>query len=159
MPVERCTRCGTARRGDLQVCVRCEQPFAGASDPDVDMQRPAAPSTFQTHGTMGLMIVIGVVILGAFLAFSSRDVGPFKGTIVGDVKPSTKIGHVLVTVTVTNAGERAGRGNCHVAVVNQGGIARPESAFLTPKIPGGGSVQQDVDVPTANGSPSEVRCS
>jgi hypothetical protein len=159
MAVERCGRCGTARRGDLQVCVRCETPFtANEGDPDIDIQRPAAPSTMQTHGTMAAILVVGVVILGVVLAFAGRDVGPFSAQITGQ-RPATA-GSVTVTVTVTNEGERAGRGNCRIQVRNAGNIARTARTFLTAqRIPGNSSVTQDVDVPTADGQPADVSCS
>jgi hypothetical protein len=158
MAVERCSRCGTARRGDLQVCVRCETPFVSPGDPDVDMQRPAAPSTFQTHGTMGLMVVLGVILFGVLLAFTGRDVGPFKGEILGQ-PAAASADTVTVTVRITNTGERAGRGNCRVGVVNSGGVKRVESQFLTAKMAGGASVTQQVTVRTVNGRPAEVTCS
>lgn len=158
MAVERCRRCGTARRGDLQVCVRCETPFARPDDdPDVDLQRPAAPSTMQTHGTMAAMVVLGVVLLGVVLAFTVRKVGPFEGTITGR-RPAATAGTVTVTVVVSNEGSRAGRGNCRVQVTNAKGIRKPVSPFFTVRIPGNGSITQEVDVPTVDGQPTDVIC-
>lgn len=158
MAVERCRRCGTARRGDLQVCVRCETPFAASDDDlDVDVQRPAAPSTIQTHGTMAAMVVLGVVALGVALAFSVRKVGPFEAAITGH-RPAATAGTVTVTVVVNNEGSRAGRGNCRVQVTNTKGIRKNVSPFFTVRIPGNGSITQDVDVPTLDGEPTDVIC-
>jgi hypothetical protein len=158
MAVERCGRCGTARRGDLQVCVRCETPFGTSDgDPDVDIQRPAAPSTIQTHGTIAAMLVLGVVILGVVLAFAGRDVGPFTAQITGQ-RPAAA-GTVTVTVKVTNEGDRAGRGNCRIQVQSAGNIARTVRTFLTEqRIPGHASVTQDVEVSTEDGQPAAVSC-
>jgi hypothetical protein len=158
MAVERCARCGTARRGDLQVCVRCETPFARADgDPDIDIQRPAAPSTVQTHGTMAAMLVLGVVILGIVLALSVRNVGPFDAQI-STTRPAGT-GQVAVTVTVSNHGSRPGRGNCRVEVTGEDGIHSIVAPFTTAKIPGKGSVTQEVAVETDKGQPTAVTCS
>jgi hypothetical protein len=160
MAVERCGRCGTARRGDLQICVRCETPFGTPDgDPDVDIQRPAAPSTMQTHGTMAAMLVVGVVLFGVVLAFSGRDVGPFTARITGQ-RPAAAANTVTVTIEVTNEGDRAGRGNCRVQVRSANNIASTARTFLTERrIPGNASVTQDVDVSTADGQPADVACS
>lgn len=156
MAVERCARCGTARRGDLQVCVRCETPFAASSvDPDVDLQRPAAPSKLQTHGTIAAVIAFGVVLMGLVFAYSVRKVGPFTGEIVGQ-KPNGAT--VTVSVRVTNNGDRAGRGNCRVRVRAEADRARNVAPFMTERIPGNGSVTRDVDVPIADGRPAAITC-
>jgi hypothetical protein len=141
----------------MQVCVRCETPFTDASaDPDIDLQRPAAPSRVQTHGTMAAVVVAGVVAMGLLFAFSVRHVGPFKGVIV-----ATRGSGATVTVTarVTNAGSRSGRGNCRVRVKGDGDRLTNVAPFLTVKIPAKGSVTQDVQVPTTDGLPAEISCS
>ncbi|MEO6712033.1 MAG: hypothetical protein ABIM89_01230 [Mycobacteriales bacterium] len=156
MAVDRCTRCGTARRGDLQVCVRCETPFAdGVTDLDADVQRPAAPSVIQTHGTMAAVVVVGVVLMGLIFSFSVRKVGPFKGEILSQ-RPNGA--GVTLTVRVSNAGERAGRGNCRVKVSTSGGRVTNVAPFITQRIAANGTVTQDVEVPTEDGAPAEVTC-
>ena len=155
MASERCTQCGTARRGDLQVCVKCEAPFA-AQDPDIDLQRPAAPSKVQTHGTMAVAVVLGVVLMGVLFAFSVRDVGPFTGQITGQRLSGAA---TMVSVRIDNAGDRGGKGNCRLRVLNQSGVLTNGDTFLTETIPGKGSVTQDVSVAQADGKPSAVICS
>lgn len=156
MAVDRCPRCGTARRGDLQVCVRCETPFADAtSDPDVDLQRPAAPSKIQTHGTMAAVVVIGVLLMGLAFSFSVRKVGPFKGEITARRANGAT---VTITVRVTNAGSRSGHGNCRVRALNQDNVLTNVAPFLTSSIPGKGAVTEEVEVPTADGNPAEISC-
>lgn len=156
MAVERCAHCGTARRGDLQVCVRCEQPFGTAAvDPDVDLQRPAAPSKTQTHGTMAAAVVVGVILMAVLLAFSVRRVGPYEGRILG-TRPTADA--VTVSVQIDNKGERAGHGNCRVRVRTASGIVTNSKTFLTERIAGKGMITQDVVVPTADGTPVDVAC-
>lgn len=156
MAVERCAQCGTARRGDIQICVRCETPFRdAATDPDRDLQRPAAPSKIQTHGTVAAVVMIGVVLMGAMFAFSVRKVGPFTGRITGQRATGAT---VTLTVRVDNAGKRGGHGNCRVRALNQADIPTDVSPFLTGLIPGKGSITQEVTVATADGKPAEIRC-
>jgi hypothetical protein len=155
MPVERCKRCGTARRGDLQVCVRCETPFDDSSDPDLDIQRPAAPSKLQTHGTMAAVVVLGVAVMAVLFGLSIRNVGPFTGTITSQQANGDT---VTVTVKVANEGERAGRGNCRIRARKPSGVLTSTSAFITESIPGGRSVTRTVDVPVSDGVPAEVSC-
>jgi hypothetical protein len=155
MPVQRCKRCGTARRGDLQVCVRCETPFDDATDPDLDIQRPAAPSKLQTHGTMAAVVVIGVALMGVFFGLSVRNVGPFKATITAQ---QPRGDNVTVTVNVANKGERAGRGNCRVRVRKANGVVVAVEPFVTERIPGKKAVTRTVDVPVSSGVPAEVTC-
>jgi hypothetical protein len=155
MAVDRCARCGTARRGDLQVCVRCETPFVdAASDPDVDLQRPAAPSKIQTHGTMAVVVVVGVILMGLLFSFSVRRVGPFKGEITGQRSNGAS---VTVSVRVTNGGARGGHGNCRVRALKDD-VLTNVAPFLTRRIPAKGSITQDVEVPTADGTPAEISC-
>ena len=155
MPVERCSRCGTARRGDMQVCVRCETPFDQPADPDVDIPRPAAPSKLQTHGTMAAVVVLGVFLMGILFALSVRDVGPFTGTL------TTAQGgppNITVTVEVENEGERAGRANCRIRSRKANGVLVAAAPFITERIPGNGTVTQTVVVPGDTGAPAEVIC-
>ncbi|MEP7055618.1 MAG: hypothetical protein ABI912_10265 [Actinomycetota bacterium] len=156
MAVERCPNCGTARRGDLQVCVRCEQPFAGpGSDADLDIQRPAAPSKIQTHGTVAAVVVVGVLLMALAFSFSVRKVGPFRGEITSQ-RPNGS--SVTVTVRISNAGSRAGHGNCRVRALTQDDVLATVEPFLTARIPGKGAVTQEVEVPTSAGVPKEISC-
>jgi hypothetical protein len=139
----------------MQVCVRCETPFDRPADPDVDIQRPAAPSKLQTHGTMAAVVVLGVFLMGVIFAFSVRDVGPFKATITGQQQSGET---VAVIVQVDNEGERAGRGNCRVRSRKDNGVLAAATPFVTDRIPGGASVTQTVEVAASIGVPAEVIC-
>lgn len=149
-PVERCARCGTPRRGDLQVCVRCETPFEPAGeDVDLALPRPAAPSPTQSHGTVFAGVLAGFVVLAFLLWLSVRGVGPFRGEIVS----STKVGdHARVTVTITNEGSKPGHGKCRIERVSDTGDQQPQFQFLSERVPPKQSVTQTVEVELLPGS-------
>ena len=135
--------------------MRCETPFDAAPDLDVDIQRPAAPSKLQTHGTMAAVVVLGVAVMGLLFWLSIRDVGPFTGTITAQQANGDT---VTVTVQVANEGERGGRGNCRIRARKANGVVANVAPFVTDEIPGQGSVTSTVDVPVAEGVPAEVSC-
>ncbi len=150
-PVERCARCGTPRRGDLQVCVRCETPFAAAGDDDVELAlpRPAAPSPTQSHGTVFAGVLLGFVVLAILLWLSVRDVGPFRGEIVS----TTRVGdNAQVTVKITNEGGKPGHGKCRIERVAQTGDQQPQFQFLSERVPAKQSITQTVEVELLPGS-------
>jgi hypothetical protein len=147
MPVlERCPRCGTPRRGDLQVCVRCETPFGTLDGEDVDLAlpRPAAPSPTQSHGTVMVALLSGFVLLAFLLWLSVRGVGPFAATVVS----SEQVGDTArVTVRVTNEGTKPGHGKCRIQRVSATGDQQAPFQFLSQRVPGKGSVTETVEVP------------
>ena len=157
---QRCRNCGTPRKADLQVCVRCETPFDATDDAGVDpieaaLPRPAAPSTVQTHGTVMLALVGGFVVLAVLLGFSVRDVGPFRAQMISSTGSE---GRHEIVVEVSNAGRRAGRGNCLVTYA-AGRDARPAKSFTSERIPGGETIRQTVTlVNEADASPTTVTC-
>ncbi|MDQ1712567.1 MAG: hypothetical protein QOE45_2017 [Frankiaceae bacterium] len=156
MPPERCLRCGTARRGDLQVCVRCETPFEPAEDVDLALPRPAAPSPSQSHGTVMIALIGGFVLMGVLLAWSVRGVGPFQGRLVS-VTPVA--GKTVVTVAVTNDGRKAGRAKCRVHRIGTSGDAAPEFAFLSQRVAPHATETETVEVPDADGATvAQVSC-
>ncbi len=148
-PVERCPRCGTPRRGDLQVCVRCETPFEASSDEiEAALPRPAAPSPTQSHGTVMAALLLGFVILALLLWLSVRDVGPFRASVV----ETTKVGNVArVTVSITNEGGKAGHGKCRIERLSETNDAQPPHQFLSKRVPGNGSITEVVEVELAQG--------
>ena len=135
--------------------MRCETPFDDSTDPDLDIQRPAAPSKLQTHGTMAAVVVLGVAVMALLFWLSIRDVGPFTGTITSQQANGEA---VTVTVQVANEGERAGRGNCRIRARKTNGVVANVAPFVTERIPGQGSVTRTVDVPVTDGVPAEVSC-
>jgi hypothetical protein len=155
MPTQRCSRCGTPRRGDLQVCVRCEAPFTDPLDVDAALPRPAAPATTQSHGSVLLAVLAGFVVLAVLLGLSVRGVGPFEARIVD----STGTGDTrMLTVEITNEGERAGRGNCQV-VLAAGNDPRRTETFTSQKVGGGETIRQTVEVDTENDAEAvRIRC-
>lgn len=154
MPKQRCQRCGTPRRDDLQVCVRCEEPFDG--ELDLAIPRPAAPSTTQSHGTVMLGLLGGFVVLGALLWLSVRGIGPFEARIIETTGTGTS---KQVVVEVTNTGSRPGRGNCQIGL-KVGDDPRPLKQFQSERVGGGEKVVQVVDIETdAAAVPTVIRCS
>lgn len=158
MPIERCPRCGAPRNpADLQVCLRCEQPFPAADD-DIDaaLPRPAAPSTTQIHGTVMLAVLSGFVALAVFLYFSVRGVGPFEARVV-ETRPAGA--RVAVTVEVSNKGSKAGHGKCRVHRLSEFGDRGQDHQFLSDRVPPGGSVTQTVEVEVRPGERTgQVEC-
>ena len=153
-PVDRCPRCGTPRRADLQVCVRCETPFdapAGADDVDIDLAlpRPAAPSPSQSHGTVMVAVLSGFVVLGFLLWLSVRGVGPFTGTIVTTVRQDD---NARVTINVTNEGSKSGHGKCRIERVSETGNQEAPFQFLSERVTPDGTITQTVEVPLDPGS-------
>jgi hypothetical protein len=157
MPLERCLRCGTPRRGDLQVCVRCEAPFdeVTADDVDLALPRPAAPSPTQSHGTVMAGLLAGFVVLAVLLYLSVRGVGPFKATVTGSQVTGTT---AHLTVTISNEGRKAGHAKCRVPRYI-GDDAQPDFGFLSVRVPAHGTITQTVDVPLPQGERTgQVSC-
>jgi hypothetical protein len=153
MPPERCPRCGTARRGDLQVCVRCETSF---DDVDLALPRPAAPSPSQSHGTVMVALVAGFVLMAFLLWLSVRGVGPFTARVVSAVPAGDQIS---VTVTVTNEGSKAGHGKCRIGRVTTGGDLTSEYQFLSARVAPHSTITQTVEVPHQDGvNVTQVAC-
>lgn len=163
MAVQRCTQCGTARRGDLQVCVRCETPFPGAAptapahDVDAALPRPAAPSPTQSHGTVFAAILLGFVVLAVLLRLSIRGIGPFEVRLV----ESTSAGDTLrLTLEITNTGERTGRANCRIPLRDATDVVQTPKTVVTQQVEPGETITQVVEVPVPNGVRpfGEIRC-
>ena len=157
MPVESCARCGTPRKDDLQVCVECETPFPREeTDVDLALPRPAAPSPTQSHGTVMVGLLAGFVVLAVLLGLSVRGVGPFTAEVVETVPAGDRS---RVTITVRNAGSKAGHGNCRVTRISETGDLRPEWPFLSERVAGKSSVTQTVEVPVEPGvHTAQVTC-
>jgi hypothetical protein len=158
MPLERCPRCGTPRRADLQVCVRCEHRFGEdtADDVDLALPRPSAPSTTQSHGTVMVALLSGFVVLGFLLYLSVRGVGPFTAQVV----QSTPAGATTrVTVSITNEGRKAGHGKCRVTRLTATGDNDSDFQFLSERVPPLATITQSVEVPVREGvHTAQVSC-
>ncbi len=157
MPLERCPRCGTPRRGDLQVCVRCEAPFdeVTADDVDLALPRPAAPSPTQSHGTVMAGLLAGFVVLAILLWLSVRGVGPFKATVLGTEVVGDK---ARITVAIANDGRKAGHGKCRVERFI-GTDPQPDFLFLSGRVPAHRTITETVEVPLPSGQTAgQVSC-
>lgn len=143
MPIERCPRCGTPRRGDLQVCVRCEQPFGDGTDIDLALPRPAAPSPTQSHGTVMVALLAGFVLLAFLLWLSVRGVGPFEGRVLESKPAGAK---TAVTVEVSNKGTKAGHGKCRIERLSEFGDRGQDHQFLSNRVAPKSTITQTVEV-------------
>lgn len=151
MPIERCPRCGTPRRADVQVCVRCEHVFAEAGsggegagdDLDLALPRPAAPSPTQSHGTVMVAVLSGFVLLAFLLWLSVRGVGPFEARVL-ETKPAGA--KTAVTVEVSNKGSKAGHGKCRIERLTEFGDRGQDFQFLSPRVPAGQTITHTVEV-------------
>ncbi|HVF03679.1 MAG TPA: hypothetical protein VNA20_02455 [Frankiaceae bacterium] len=157
-PVERCARCGTPRRGDLQVCVQCEAPFeAAGEDVDLALPRPAAPSPTQTHGTVMAAVLLGFVGLAFLLWLSVRGVGPFPASVVEVARVGET--RVRVTVQVTNDGTKAGHGKCRIERLTETGNQEEPFQFLSQRVRPKETVTQTVEFDLhARSSAGAVAC-
>lgn len=158
MPIERCPRCGAPRNpSDLQVCLRCEQPFPTADD-DIDtaLPRPAAPSTTQIHGTVMLAVLAGFVALAVLLWLSVRGVGPFEARVL-ETRPAGD--KTAVTVEVTNKGSKPGHGKCRIHRLSEFGDRGQDHQFLSARVPAKGTITQTVEVEVRGGERTgQVEC-
>jgi hypothetical protein len=109
-----------------------------------------APAASQAHGTV--FLAIGLAVAGmAFVAwFAMRDVGPFASS-VADVQADPA--GLRVTISITNAGDAAGRTTCRVGDPEIRGIG-PETAYVqSPMVDGGATVEFDVVVVSLGTTP------
>lgn len=157
MPTERCPRCGAPRNpSDLQVCLRCEQPFPAGDDIDAALPRPAAPSTTQIHGTVMLAVLVGFVGLAVLLWVSVRGVGPFEARVLSTRPAGTK---TAVTVEVSNKGSKAGHGKCRIVRLSEFGDRGQDHQFLSERVPPKGTITQTVEVEVRPGERTgQVEC-
>ncbi len=112
-------------------------------DVDVAIPRPAAPSPTQSHGTMMAALLSGFVVVAVLLWLSVRDVGPFKGRVVGAEYTGEK---ARVTIEVRNEGGKAGHAKCRLARVTENGDRQTDFAFLTERVAPHATITQTVEV-------------
>lgn len=157
MPTERCPRCGAPRHpSDLQVCLRCEQPFEDGTDVDLALPRPAAPSPTQSHGTVMVALLAGFVGLAFLLWLSVRGVGPFEARVL-ETKPAGA--KTAITVEVSNKGSKAGHGKCRVERLSEFGDRGEDFQFLSERVPGKSTITQTVEVDVRAGERTgQVSC-
>ena len=119
--------------------------------------QPAAPSATQSHGTVLVAVVAGFVLLLGLFWLSTRGVGPFPAELI---HTSISGGTATVEVAVHNDGNRGGRANCQVRLVDADGtILLGGDRFLTARIPAKQSVRMTVDFPIeANAHVGSVAC-
>lgn len=121
-------------------CIRC-----GASGVPVDRAlcencnplELAQPSATQVHGIAALGIIAFVVILAVVGRAALAGTGPFTGQVL-DV--ATASGGLAVTVSVHNAGSKAGATTCRV-VQDTRPAGQLGDLVQSPTVPAGGDAQ------------------
>ncbi len=97
------------------VCMKCGRPTpVGVSLCEQDNPgQIKSPSTTQVHGTIGIGVIAGFVLLLLLFRFGSSGVGPFPSTLAGYTTRAD--GGLDIAVTVTNNGSRAAGASCRVS--------------------------------------------
>jgi hypothetical protein len=113
-PTHGCVRCGAQIPISEGMCERCNP---------LGLKGPAAS---QAHGTVFAGIGIAVVGMAIVAHFLVAGVGPFRGAVA---EVSTDPGGLLVTISVTNEGSRAGSTTCRIDDPSLPGIG-PDAVFV-----------------------------
>ncbi len=117
---------------------------------DTPTSQPAAPAQTQSHGTVLAAVAVGFVLLLTLFWAMTRGVGPFTAEIRSAVETA---GTMTAEVTVRNGGEKSGRANCDLQLVDADGARRSRGhRFLTPKIEPGRSLTQTLRFPVDPGT-------
>jgi len=126
-----CVRCGAPVPLDVAMCDRCNP---------LGLRQPAAS---QAHGT--IFLGIGVAVVGlAFLAnLAVSGIGPFPASIVA---VGTDPPGLNVTISVTNAGSKAGATTC--SIHEPDGFGPGTAVIQTPRIEAGATVTLNEKVTT-----------
>jgi hypothetical protein len=121
-------------------CIRCGQPGLPVDKALCENCNPlelAQPSATQVHGIAALGIIGFVVVLAVLGRAALAGTGPFTGTVQGVTAAPEGL---AVTLTVHNAGSRAGATTCHV-VRDARPAGQPGDLVQSPTVPAGGDVQ------------------
>ncbi len=121
-------------------CIRCGRPGVAVDKGLCDECNPlelAQPSATQVHGIAALGIIVFVVVLAVAARAALAGTGPYTGTVVG---VATAPGGLAVTLSVHNAGDKAGATTCRIV-----DATRPAGQLgdlvSSPEIPAGGDAQ------------------
>ena len=121
-------------------CIRCGQPGLPVDKALCESCNPlelAQPSATQVHGIAALGIIGFVVVLAVLGRAALAGTGPFTATVLGVTAAPAGL---AVTVTVHNAGSKAGATTCHV-VRDSRPAGQPGDLVQSPTVPAGGDVQ------------------
>jgi len=117
-------------------CIRCGRPVADPTAGLCETCNPlelAQPSATQVHGIAAFGIVLFVVVLAVAAHAALAGTGPFNGTVLG-VAPAN--GGLEVTLTVHNAGTKAGATTCRMTGAGQP-VGPSGDLVQTPPVPAG----------------------
>jgi hypothetical protein len=121
-------------------CIRCGRPGVAVDKALCEQCNPlelAQPSATQVHG----IAVLGIIVFVAILAVAGRAVlagtGPFTGTVL-DVESAP--GGLSVTLSVHNAGTKAGATTCQI-VPDSRPVGATGDLVQSPTVPAGGEIE------------------
>jgi ribosomal protein L40E len=140
-PMHGCVRCGARIAISESMCETCNP---------LGLRAPAAS---QAHGIAIVGIAMAVVIMAVVARLSIAGVGPFTSSVAGVAATS---GGLRVSVSVTNAGSKAGSTTCRIDDPALRGIG-PEAQFVeSPVVPPGSSVTFEVVVTSLGTTPKPL---
>jgi hypothetical protein len=121
-------------------CIRCGRPGVPIDKALCEACNPlelAQPSATQVHGIAALGIIAFVVVLAVVGRAVLAGTGPFSGTVLG---VTAAPGGLAVTLTVHNAGSKAGATTCRI-VQDTRPAGQVGDLVASPTVPAGGDVQ------------------
>ena len=133
-------------------CVRCGAPIA-ISESMCEACNPLglrAPAASQAHGIAIAGIAVAVVVMAVAARLAIAGIGPFTSSVAA---VAAEPGGLRVTVSVTNAGDRAGSTTCRIEDPALRGVG-PEAQFVTsPVVDAGKTLAFDVVVTSLGTTP------
>ncbi len=136
-------------------CIRCGRPGVASDKGLCEECNPlelAQPSATQVHGIAALGIIAFVVVLAVVARAVLAGTGPFTGTVVGVAAAPAGL---TVTLTVHNAGEKAGATTCRVVQASRP-AGQLGDLVESPTVPAGGDVTFTAVVTTLGAAPVEL---
>lgn len=121
-------------------CIRCGRPGVAVDKALCEACNPlelAQPSATQVHGIAALGIIAFVVVLAVVGRAVLAGTGPFTGAVL-DV--ATAPGGLAVTLSVHNAGEKAGATTCRI-VPDTRPAGQLGDLVASPTVPAGGDAR------------------
>ncbi|MFP5342629.1 MAG: hypothetical protein ACLGIJ_06875 [Candidatus Limnocylindria bacterium] len=119
-PTHPCARCGLAVAAGVGLCERCNP--LGLRD----------VASSQVHGTVFVVLALGIVALAIVARLAVAGVGPFSASV--DEVIATADG-LTVTLTVQNEGDGAAQTTCRVG--DPAGAGNRAAFVLTPRLEAG----------------------